>query len=288
MNYFWRRYAASGFVFLCLFGGIYLLNNPEIVKKGIKLFTRKEITKSEIMQVTFDANVPYPKTLIPTFENADEWIIKPNYAVLYDEEVVQARVTVHKISKNDVKGDANRYGIRFQEDEPIKSETAAWKDYTGTGFDRGHLVPAGDFQCCQDLLTATFAMSNVAPFDSAFNRHAWQDLEIYIRKMVRKKGEIYVFTGPVFKKPLAFIGRFHDIQIPSHFFKVMVYMPDQQTKPIAVAAYLLPNIPLYEFHEESFRISIDNLEHQTGVDFFSYLPDEIEATFENKVKFGTW
>ena len=288
MNYFWRRYAASGFIFLCLFGALYLINHPDFIKKIIGKLSGNDVVKNEASFVGFDADVPYSKNLIPVCDAGDEWIIKPNYAILYDEAVVQARVSIHKLSKKDTQGSAVRYGLRFDEDEPVMSEIASWKDYSGTGFDRGHLVPSGDFQCCQDLLTATFAMSNVAPFDSVLNRHAWQELEIFTRRMARKKGEIYVLTGPIFKKPERFIGRFHDIQIPSHFFKVLVYQPDSQASPQAVAAYVLPNIPLMEFDEKAFRVSIDNLEHQTGVDFFAYLPDHIEAQFENKVKFGSW
>ncbi len=73
------------------------------------------------------------------------------------------------------------------------------KDYKGSGFDRGHLAPAGAMKWDDRAMSESFLLSNMAPqVGSSFNRHIWKSLEGKVRKWTKKKGELYVVTGPVY------------------------------------------------------------------------------------------
>ncbi|SOE23455.1 endonuclease G [Spirosomataceae bacterium TFI 002] len=211
-----------------------------------------------------------------------EVIHKPNFIVYYDEDVRNARYTLHVLIDSSTRGNASRRGIRFNDAEKIFSNTAKYGDYSNTGFDRGHLVPAGDFQCCQRFLEETFAMSNIAPFDSALNRHAWNDLEIHTRKIARRFGKIIVLTGPVFMGNYE-IGKYNNVEVPSHFFKILAIPERKSNKITRISAFLLPNKAVYSFDKKAFAVSVDRIEELTNLDFFKNLPLDVENKLEGQI-----
>ena len=285
-KYFWKTYISGAFVLLLLTASIYLLNRPYLFtdllsKVGVQFEQSHDPSQIE--------NAFQPaKVAIPISEFRGFWVYKPNYLLFYDPVIMQARFTLHRLKAADTRGNANRYGIRFNENEAIGSGTAAYRDYSGSGYDRGHLVPAGDFQCCQPLQEETFAMSNIAPFDSVLNRYAWNELEIKIRSWARKNDNLYVITGPLFEHQLHLIGRYNDVAVPTHFFKLIFTLDPENKQPVKTLAVVLPNVPLYDLDLEKVTTSIDELERISELDFFQSLPDVIENKMEKAIKNGSW
>lgn len=279
---FWRKYMGSFWVFVFMLIAIYLLNHPSLLNKALGLFG---VERESVPNITRKA---YPAFMLPEPSTYGEWIEKPNFLVYYDEDIMQARFTMHKLEGGYTRGDANRYGIRFDDQEVLASQTANYYDYSGSGYDRGHLVPAGDFKCCQANMEETFSMSNIAPFDSVLNRYAWNELEIKTRSWARKYGSIYVITGPIFEHRFLYIGKQSDVSVPTHFFKILFTVSKDGSKPQNIVAYLMPNEPLYHFEQESMKVSIDKLEELTKLDFFEKLPDDLENKLEAATQRGNW
>jgi len=72
-------------------------------------------------------------------------------------------------------------------------------DFRGSGFDRGHLAAAGNHRICQKHVDQTFLLSNIAPqVGVGFNRHSWNRLEKYVRKLTKTYKNVYVCTGPLY------------------------------------------------------------------------------------------
>ena len=287
-NSFWGRYFGSAVVFALVIGLIFILNNPDVIggflsKVRIKVPEDIASAQKDISEESY-----YPDTIIPQPEMAGQWIYKPNFMLFYDEDIMQARFTLHKLEGAFTRGEANRYGIRFKEDEVLAAETARYSDYSGSGYDRGHLVPAGDFKCCQELLAETFSMSNIAPFDSVLNRYAWNELEMKTRSWARKYGTVYVITGPVFGNKFQYIGRYNEVSVPTHFFKIMFTLSGNTGIPKKVIAFLLPNEPINKFTQERRQVSLDKIEELTGLDFFKMLPDDLENKLEAANQTGSW
>ncbi len=69
----------------------------------------------------------------------------------------------------------------------------------GSGFDRGHLAPAGNHKQSQEHCDETFFLSNIAPqVGAGFNRDKWEHLERYVRKLTKRYKNVYVCTGPLY------------------------------------------------------------------------------------------
>jgi endonuclease G, mitochondrial len=80
----------------------------------------------------------------------------------------------------------DRSKVRFSPDgsvpEPFRT---THRDYTGSGFDQGHLAPSADAES-QDGLQATFLMTNISPqIGDGFNRTYWNRLERFVRRLRR-------------------------------------------------------------------------------------------------------
>ena len=58
----------------------------------------------------------------------------------------------------------------FRPDPEILTGSATLADYKRSGYDRGHLTPAGDMVFSKEAMSETFYMSNMCPQAAAFNR----------------------------------------------------------------------------------------------------------------------
>lgn len=144
----------------------------------------------------------------------------------------------------------------FHEESRLpQSFRAELSDYSGSGYDRGHLAPNGDM-ANRSQQYDSFSLANIAPQSPRNNRYIWRNIESATRYLTQQYGEVYTVTGVAFtnKKTKRLAGR---VLVPSHFFKA-VYIPAINQAGV----YYAPN-------DESERIeviSVDELVVQTGID----------------------
>lgn len=165
----------------------------------------------------------------------------------------------------------------FHEESRLpKSMRAKLSDYSGSGYDRGHLSPNGDM-ANRSQQYDSFSLANIAPQSPRNNRYIWRNIESATRYLTQQYGEVYTITGVAFtgKKTKQLADR---VLVPSHFFKA-VYIPATNQAGV----YYAPN-------DESERIeviSIDALTTEIGIDVLPALDPQTKAqAFDLPLKAG--
>lgn len=175
----------------------------------------------------------------------------------------------------------------FLPDPNIPEEKAVTtKDYSGSGWDRGHMCPAADCRWHWKAMQECFYMTNICPQNHKLNSGDWKELEEACREWAKKE-TIYIVAGPIMYKESKQekIGKEHKIEIPDAFFKV-VLAGIESDQPRAIGF-------IFENKAESKKLdayakSIDEVESISGYDFFSTLPDEIENDIESGYNYSLW
>lgn len=161
------------------------------------------------------------------------------------------------------------------------------EDYSRSGYDRGHLAP--NFAISQlygrQAQKATFRMSNIVPQRPHLNQELWQRIEeIEIDHYARRFDKLWVLTGPVYDTSQQFLKS--GVEIPDAFFKLLLDI-DRNSKP-RVLALLVPQTVKGHESLDKFVVTVDEVERQTGFDFYSQLPDDLENSLESSLPDKYW
>ncbi|MFY9396829.1 MAG: DNA/RNA non-specific endonuclease [Desulfomonilia bacterium] len=220
---------------------------------------------------------------LPAFEDPDSVVHHTAFSLEYSEEFEQARWVAYTLTPEMTVGPAARTGD-FRPDPLVKTGSAELEDYRGSGFDRGHLVPAADMKHSRVCMSETFYLSNMSPQRPEFNRGVWKRLEELVRTWAHENGELHVAAGPVLAGGgFPVIGP-NRVAVPVLFYKVIL---DCREPDLNAIGFILPNAgssaDLWDF-----AVSVDTVEDLTGIDFYPELEDELEERLESSVDLGRW
>lgn len=204
------------------------------------------------------------------------------YKLSYSEAHEQAEWVAYELLPGHISG-SDRERPYFVQDRKVKSGSADWRNYKNTGYDRGHLCPAGDRKFDYDAFHETFLTSNISPQDPEFNGGIWNRLEQKVRFWAKKYDGVFVVTGGVLEPGLQTIGD-ERVSVPQYFYKIVVDNSEEKKKAIA---FLIPNSPS-EQPIYDFAVNIDQIEAETGIDFFNGLPDSEEEKLEATIDLKAW
>jgi endonuclease G len=175
----------------------------------------------------------------------------------------------------------------FQSDPHITTRSARPDDYRSSGFDRGHLAPAGDMRWSIQAMRDSFYMSNMCPQTPRLNLGVWLHLESAVRRFTEKYGTVLVATGPILDAPPdAFdaIGFSCRIVVPRYFYKVLAAYVDNHLQTIG---FIIDNAsPTGDYR--AYAVTVDEVEARTGLDFFAALPDDEEDAAEGVFDVTFW
>ena len=224
----------------------------------------------------------YSQDLRPKPMSGEQIIDHFGYSLSYNEEHEQASWVFYELTDNEVLGLVKRKD-QFRKNPDVRTGSASLSDYKGSGYDRGHLAPAADMRWSSTAMSESFFMSNMSPQVPSFNRGIWKRLESKVRDWARDNKRIYIVTAGILDEGLNTIGS-NSISIPNYYYKVILDYTEPELKAIG---FILPNkkskAPL-----QSFAISVDSVEIQTGIDFFYNLPDDKENKLESNIDVKKW
>ncbi|OIV42829.1 DNA/RNA non-specific endonuclease [Flavobacterium johnsoniae] len=187
------------------------------------------------------------------------------YTLSYNEKFEQAEWVAYELKKEYLKN-SNYKRPYFIEDPKVTTGSADWRNYKKSGYDKGHLCPAGDMEFSEEAYNDTFYTSNISPQKHDFNSGIWNRIEQKTRYWADKYNDIYVVTGGVLKDSDKKIGT-EKVSVPKYFYKIVLAKSGKEHKAIA---FLVPN----EDSDKSiydFVVPVETLEKMTGIDFFPNL-----------------
>ena len=207
------------------------------------------------------------------------------YSLSYSEEDEQAEWVAYTLTKVNLNKPWVERKDVFIPDSKVKSQSSTPNDFRGSGYDRGHLVPAADMAFSEEAMRETFFMSNISPQSRNFNGGIWRELEELTRSWAKKMDKLYVVTGPILSyEPKGYIGD-NEVAVPAAYFKVLLDLESPKQKGIG---FVIPNEvsfdPLYKF-----AVSVDRVEEISGLDFYpDLLADEAEDAIESDFNIDLW
>jgi DNA/RNA endonuclease G (NUC1) len=163
-------------------------------------------------------------------------------------------------------------------------------DYTGSGFDRGHMVRSNDRELAHGDQATTYYTTNIVPQWANLNQGRWADLESYLQTVEEGPGnpEVYIFAGPRGNAGTIANGR---IVVPVATWKVAVVLPagmspasiTKASDIIDIIAVDMPNVSNLprDGNWQAHRVTVDSVEKATGYDLLSALPNSIEEVVES-------
>ena len=243
----------------------------------LKSWLGMETDQQKIEKSVQDADMS--KLEIPVISNGKQGQIlqRTGYTLSYDSKNKTPQWVAWELTKEETRGKEERSTEFFPDPDVIGSQVVTY-DYSHSGYDRGHMAPAGDMKWNKQAMQESFYMSNICPQDHNLNTEDWNDLEMKTREWARRYGKVYIVCGPIYNgKRNEYIGE-HRVKVPDAFFKVILINNDNKQYALG---FLFEN-EAGERPLEEYLTSVDYIEKLTGMDFFSLLPDEIEERLENE------
>ena len=188
-------------------------------------------------------------------------LCKKNYAVIHSCTVKNPVVVMEHVSAEDVNGPAKRKND-FREDPAVRPECrSTMADYAGSGYDRGHLVPAANNTQSADIMSESFFLSNMIPQVPGNNRGIWRILELQVRDSVRSTGQdLYVISGAVYAQGSKTIG--NGVAVPTQLFKIII---NKRTGTVTV--FLMPNAAIPVADLPQYKTTLQAVEQASGMRF---------------------
>ena len=253
-------------------------------------------TANPVINLTINAPLPDEDPLIlgnpsnatndVTNEN-NYLMLKPQYTLSYNRSRATANWVAWRL-------DSSWIGSAPRQDDfrPDSALPAGWyqvldTDYSGSGYDRGHMTPSADRTRSIPDNSATFLMTNIVPQLPANNQGAWEDFESYLRTVAQGGNEIYIVSGVVGNIGTIAGGR---VVVPHSTWKVALVLPNgtndlqRITKATRTIAIVVPNFPPLDINAtwRQYRTTVDGVEGLTGYNFFSNIPKMTQEQIERR------
>lgn len=205
-----------------------------------------------------------------------------SYTLSYNHDTKNPNWVAWTITSAHASGSVQR--MDFMDDEDMPDPKGYLSDYYNSGYDRGHMCPAGDNKWSEKAMEDCFLITNMCPQNNSLNRGVWNSIEQQCRAWAKEYGKVYVVCGPIYlNQQHRKIGK-NKVVVPEAFFKVVLRMGKN---PQAIG-FICRNVSQKGKKKTDFINSVDEVERITGYDFFSKLPDNIEDKVEAHADINEW
>lgn len=205
------------------------------------------------------------------------------FTVSFNEYNHTPNYVAWELTASETDGPHSRKGKRFRWDRDIDG-CPAHDDYTRSGYDRGHMIPAADCKYSAQAMEDCFCMTNICPQHRNLNSGGWKKLEEACRDWALRCNSIIIVAGPIYKNTDSYFIGEAGVRVPSAFFKVVLDAGSPHPKAIG---FIYPNnTSPGEIY--SYAMTVRDVERLTRFDFFHQLPDSIEEAVETQYDYNQW
>ena len=248
----------------------------------------KELTPLQERETSMSVETENVRYEIPvsTKERAEILLEQYSYTVSYNPDLCIPNWVAWELNAEKLVARESRNSKFVPNPQLPEDKAVTTKEYTGSGWDRGHMCPAGDNKYHWRAMNESFYMTNICPQNHNLNRGDWKELEEACRRWAEVE-PVYIVCGPInYRTPkYGYIGKTFKIRIPDAFFKV-VLTGMQSGKPRAIG-FIYKN-EAGNNKRDKYVNSVDEVERITSMDFFSALPDDTEAMVEADFDLSKW
>ncbi len=220
---------------------------------------------------------------LPAMAYNDIILRHEGYICCYNTERCIPNWVAWELTEEESYGDLERDGV-FGWDSSFKGHQAAREDYNNSGWDKGHMAPAGDMKWSEKAMEECFLLINICPQNHEFNKNDWNYLEKKSRYWAQKYGKLYIVCGPIVTdNHFGTIGD-NKVTVPDGFFKVFLAQRGSRWQSIG---FVFQNIPDSQPVRQNAH-SVNEIEESLGYDFFPALSDKYEESVESQVNLKDW
>ena len=228
-----------------------------------------------------------PSNATANIANESNYLMqKPQYSLSYNRGRGEPNWVAWRLDSSWIGGASRQDDYRADPALPAGWYQVQGNDYSGSGYDRGHMCPSGDRTRSIADNSATFLMTNFVPQLGANNQGPWNDFENYCRTLASQGNEIYIITGP--SGNIGTIAAGH-VVIPAVTWKVVLVLPNgsndlsrvsRATRAFGIIVSNQP--PITSTAWRNYRVTVDQVENLTGYNFFSNIPKITQELIERK------
>ena len=214
-------------------------------------------------------------------------MVKPQYTLSYNRSKATPNWVAWRLDSSWVGSTSRQDDYRPDPALPSDWYHVLDTDYSGSGYDRGHMCPSGDRTNSVANNSATFLMTNFVPQLAANNQGPWENFESYCRTLASQGNEIYIIDGPSGNIGTVAGGK---VVVPKVTWKVVLILPNGSNdlqrvrRDTRAFGIIVPNQPPLDINApwRNFRTTVDAVENLTGYNFNSSIPKLTQEIMERR------
>lgn len=217
-------------------------------------------------------------------------LVKPQYVLSYNDERGGPNWVSWRLVASNIGEVERQDNFHPEQSLPKDFKRITPNDYTGSGYDRGHVCNSKDRTATAADNSETFSMANMLPQTPDLNRQVWESLESYSRSLARKGNQLHIIAGGY--GSAGTIGRANTVTVPTNCWKIILVLPEgrdvsQTDKNARVIAVDMPNTNgIGSDTWEKYTTTVRDIEQKTGYNFFTQLPRDVQDALKAKKDSG--
>jgi endonuclease G len=214
--------------------------------------------------------------------------VKSQYVLAYDSSRKNPHWVSWELNSSYLGSQARLDNFRPDDTLPSGMPQASLADFSGSGYDRGHMCPSGDRTASAAANSLTFYLSNMLPQAANNNQGPWEKLESYSRTLAGQGKELIIASGGF--GSLGTIGA--GVVVPDSTWKVIAVLDSTSqgaanvTSNTRIISIVIPNNNSEVAKADdwkSYRVSARSIESVTGLNFLSDVAQSTQDTIETRV-----